>query len=266
MLPLSLSGEVHGNRYGAMSASGERGNGRLAGEVVAITGASRGLGAALAQAVAREGGAVAICARDGGALRRVEAEAEALGARVHAAVVDVADEAALREWVAGCTAAIGHPTVLINNASVLGPRVSLMEHPAEEWRRTLEINLTGSFLAARAVLPGMLAAGYGSIVQVSSGAAIVPRTRWGAYSVSKLAADGLALNLAAELRGSGVRVNVVDPGAMRTGMRAEAYPEEDPLTLKTAERTVGPFLWLASRESAAATGQRLHADEWNSNQ
>lgn len=245
-----------------MGRGSGRAGGRLAGEVVAITGASRGLGAALALAAAREGADLALCARSGGALERVAGEARAAGARVVARAVDVGDGAALRRWVESAAADLGHPTVLINNASLLGSRAPLAEQPEEEWREVIEVNLTGSFLAARAALPGMLERGRGSIVQVSSGAAVVPRRRWGAYAISKLAVEGLALNLATELEGTGVRVNVVDPGAMRTEMRASAYPREDPETLKTPEETVEIFLWLAGEGSSGASGQRFQADEW----
>src|SRR5690554_1975855 len=108
----------------------------------------------------------------------------------------------------------------------------------------------------------MLPAGNGSIINVSSGAAIPPRPGWGAYAVSKYALEGFSRNLAAELEGSGIRVNIVDPGAMRTDMRAAAYPDEDPGTLKEPEAIAPLFLWLAGDGSQGTTGQRFQADEW----
>lgn len=229
---------------------------------VLITGASRGLGAALAVAFGRRGARVAICARSGDSLRGVSAEVQEAGGTCLPAAVDVTDTDAVERWADEAARELGEPAVLINNASVLGPRAPLAEHSPGEWRETLDVNLTGTFLVTRAVLPRMLRAGQGSIVNVSSGAAVPPRTRWGAYAVSKLALEGFTQNLAAELDGTGVRVNAVDPGAMRTGMRATAYPEEDPRTLKRPEDTVGVFLWLASPASRGVTGERLRADDW----
>jgi NAD(P)-dependent dehydrogenase (short-subunit alcohol dehydrogenase family) len=229
---------------------------------VMITGASRGLGAALARAFGEAGAAVAVCGREAAALERVAAEVRAGGGRCTARVVDVRDAAALDGWVAAVEAEWGSPSVLINNASILGPRVPLAEHPADAWREVMDVNLTGAFFAARAVLPSMTARGEGSIVNVSSGAAVPPRRAWGAYAVSKAALEAFSRNLAAELEGTGVRVNVVDPGAMRTGMRATAYPDEDPDTLDPPASVAGVFLWLAGDASRGVSGERFRAAEW----
>lgn len=234
----------------------------LDGRTVLITGASRGLGAALAEAFAHAGARVALCARRAEALRAVAARLRAAGAVCLARAVDVRREAEIARWVQEAERTLGPPAVLVNNASVLGRRVPLAEHSPEEWRQTLEINLTGAFLAARAVLPAMLRRGDGAIINVSSGAAVLPRVRWGAYSVAKYALEGLSWNLAAELEGTGVRVNVVDPGAMRTSMRAAAYPQEDPASVKPPEAATGVFLWLASDAARGVTGRRFRADEW----
>lgn len=235
---------------------------RLTGRTVMITGASRGLGAALAVAAAERGARLALCARGGDALRRTAEEVRRHGASCVAAEVDVTDAAGTAEWVADTVRELGPPSVLINNASVLGPREPLARYPLERWREVIEVNLTGAFVVTSAALPHMLEAGEGSIVNVSSGAAVLPRVDWGAYSVSKHALEGWSVNLARELEGSGVRVNVVDPGAMRTGMRATAYPHENPADPKPPEDAVGVFLWLASSRSAGVTGRRFRADQW----
>jgi NAD(P)-dependent dehydrogenase (short-subunit alcohol dehydrogenase family) len=234
----------------------------LSGEVVMITGASRGLGRALAEAFAAAGAHVSGCARNRAGLLETERVLSERNLAMHLMAADITDESALKNWVEDVERVLGTPTVLINNASVLGPRVPLQNHDVGEWRRTLEINVTGSFLAARAVLPAMHRARRGSIIQLSSGAAVAPRSNWGAYSVSKIAADGLALNLAEEMKGSGVRVNIVDPGAMQTEMRADAYPDEDPSTLDPPEARVGVFLWLAGQAAEDITGQRFTARGW----
>lgn len=235
---------------------------RFDGAVVMITGASRGLGKALATAFSRAGATVSLCARSPSSLESICAEITAAGGRCLARSVDVRDEQAVNAWVTETVEALGTPTVLINNASLLGPRSPLADFPLDSWREVLEVNLTGTLVVSRAVLRPMREARQGSIINVSSGAAIPPRKEWGAYAVSKDALEGLSINLASELEGSGVRVNIVDPGAMRTGMRAAAYPSEDPDTLKRPD-TIGPlFLWLASDAAARVTGQRFQADDW----
>jgi NAD(P)-dependent dehydrogenase (short-subunit alcohol dehydrogenase family) len=154
----------------------------------------------------------------------------------------------------------GRIDVLVNNAGLLGPRVPIEEYPEDEWRKVLEANLTGPFLVARAVVPYMPEGG--SIVNVTSGVSIEGRPRWGAYSVSKFGVEGLTQILAAELEERGIRVNSVDPGGMRTQMRAAAYPDEDPNTLVTPEENTAVFLYLASDESRNVTGERFKAQEF----
>jgi NAD(P)-dependent dehydrogenase (short-subunit alcohol dehydrogenase family) len=232
----------------------------LADRVVLITGASRGLGAALALAFAAAGARLALCARDARRLEAVAARARERGAECLEHIVDIRDEPALARWAAAARERWGTVDVLINNASVLGPRVPLADHPADAWREVMEVNLTGAFLATRAVLPAMLDAGRGVILNVSSGAAIPPRREWGAYAVSKHALEGFTLNLAAELEGTGIRVHAVDPGAMRTSMRAAAYPAEAPEQVKPADAAAAVFLWLATCPADVASGTRFRAD------
>ena len=227
-----------------------------------ITGGSEGLGLALGMGFAAAGARVSICARNGQALERARERIAETGGDCLAIPLDVTDEPAVTRWVERTAGELGDPSVLINSASILGDRVELSQYSVETWRAVIEVNLTGAFLVTRAVLPRMLASGRGSVVNVSSGAALPPRTRWGAYAVSKLALDGFTINLAEELKGTAIRVNAVDPGSMRTGMRAAAYPEEDPATVKTPEANLPVFLWLASDESTGVSGRRIVAAAW----
>src|SRR5581483_1297243 len=125
--------------------------------------------------------------------------------------------------------------VLINNASILGPRETIQNYSEETWRQVIEINLNGSVYFAKAVLRPMLEAKSGVIVNVSSGAGIKGKKRWGAYAASKFALEGFTQVLRDELLDSHIRVHAFDPGAMQTDMRASAYPNEDPTQHPTPE-------------------------------
>jgi NAD(P)-dependent dehydrogenase (short-subunit alcohol dehydrogenase family) len=234
----------------------------LKGLPVMVTGASRGLGRALAEAYAAAGARLVLCARGEADLARVAESLERTGADVEWAAADVGDEEAIGGLVARAADRFGPIRALVNNASVLGPRVPLRDHPLDAWRQVLEVNVTGTLIPTLAVLPGMRDGGGGSVITVSSGVGNVARGRWGAYAVSKWAVEGFSRNLALEEEGAGVRVNIVDPGRLRTGMRRAAYPEEDPTEPTPPEEAVGVFLWLASPASAGVTGQRFHALEW----
>jgi NAD(P)-dependent dehydrogenase (short-subunit alcohol dehydrogenase family) len=232
----------------------------LEGKVALITGASQGLGRALAIAYAKEGARVVINARSEESIRPVAEEAESPGAEVLALAADVAKSADVERVVDAAAQRFGRIDVLVNNAGVLGPRVEILEYPEEEWRRVIEANLTGPFLISKAVVPHMPEGG--SIVNVVSGVSVEGRAEWGAYSVSKFGVEGLTQILASELEDRGIRVNAVDPGGMRTGMRAAAYPEEDPMTRITPEENTEVFLYLASDESRDVSGQRFKAQEF----
>jgi NAD(P)-dependent dehydrogenase (short-subunit alcohol dehydrogenase family) len=232
----------------------------LEGKVAMITGASQGLGRALALAFAREGAQVVINARSEESICPVAEEAGSLGAEVLALAADVSRSADVERLVGAAMERFGHVDVLVNNAGVLGPRVPMEEYPEDEWRRVIDANLTGPFLVTKAAIPHMPDGG--SIVNVVSGVSVEGRARWGAYSVSKFGVEGLTKILAAELEERGIRANAVDPGGMRTEMRAAAYPEEDPMTRITPEENTDVFLYLASDESKGVTGQRFKAQEF----
>jgi NAD(P)-dependent dehydrogenase (short-subunit alcohol dehydrogenase family) len=232
----------------------------LEGKVAMITGASQGLGRALALAYAKEGASIVINSRSEGSIRRVAEEAESLGAEVLALAADVSRGADVERLVDKAAQTFGRIDVLVNNAGLLGPRVAIEEYPEDEWRRIIDANLTGPFLVSKAVIPRMPQGG--SIVNVVSGVSVEGRAEWGAYSVSKFGVEGLTQILAAELKERGIRVNAVDPGGMRTEMRAAAYPEEDPITRIVPEENTDVFLYLAADESKDITGERFKAQEF----
>lgn len=234
----------------------------LGGKVVLVTGASQGLGRALALACAKERASLVLNSRSEEGVRPVAEEAEKLGAEAIPFAADVSRGADVQRMVDAAVERFGKIDVLVNNAGLLGPRVRIEDYPEDEWRRIIDANLTGPYLVSKAVIPHLSEGG--SIVNVVSGVSVEGRPEWGAYSVSKFGVEGLTQILAAELEGRGIRVNAVDPGGMRTDMRAAAYPEEDPQTRITPEENTAVFLYLASDESKGVTGQRFKAQEFAS--
>ncbi|HEX2108236.1 MAG TPA: SDR family NAD(P)-dependent oxidoreductase [Rubrobacteraceae bacterium] len=232
----------------------------LEGKVAMVTGASQGLGRALALAYAREGAMLVINSRNYESIRDVVDEIHSLGVEVFGIGADVTSSSDVEDLVDVAVEHYDRIDVLVNNAGLLGPRVAIEEYPEDEWRRVLDANLTGPFLVSKAAIPYMREGA--SIVNVTSGVSIEGRAQWGAYSVSKFGMEGLTQILAAELKDRGIRVNSVDPGGMRTGMRAVAYPDEDPSTRITPEENTAVFLYLASNESRDITGERFKAQEF----
>jgi NAD(P)-dependent dehydrogenase (short-subunit alcohol dehydrogenase family) len=230
------------------------------GKVVMITGASRGLGRALALVFAREGANLAINSRSEDSLGPVAGEAEEIGAEVLAVPADVSVVSDVERLVDESVRHFGRIDILVNNAGLLGPRVPIEEYPEDEWRWVLDANLTAPFLLSKAVIPHLPEGG--SIINVTSGVSVEGRAEWGAYSVSKFGLEGLTQILAAELKDRGIRVNSVDPGGMRTEMRAAAYPDEDPMSRITPEENTAVFRYLASDESRNVTGERFKAQEF----
>lgn len=235
---------------------------KLTGKVALITGGSRGIGRAIAGAYADQGAEVFICGRNPRDLTCAIEEIRLVGGVIDGASGDIAEPADVRRIVGQAVARFGTIDVLVNNASLLGPRVILADYEFTAWRKVLGTNLNGLFLVTHEVLPIMLARRSGAIINLTSGVGRVGKARWGAYAVSKAALEGFTQVLADEVRAEGIRVNSVNPAATRTEMRAEAYPAEDPMTLPTPESIMPIFVYLASDESAEVSGQALNAREW----
>lgn len=233
---------------------------RLQGLVTIVTGASQGLGRAIALRFAREGAHVVICGRDARTIEEAARDIRRSGS-VEALRADVSVDRDV-DRLAATALAKGRLDVLVNNASVLAPRAPLHQVRIPDWDLNMAVNVRGPFLCTRAVLPHMLKQRAGSIINVSSGAGKREAADWGAYAVSKFAVEGLTKVTAGETRGTGVRANAVNPGGLRTRMRAAAYPDEDPMTLPTPDEITGIFLFLASGASHDVTGQSLDAPDW----
>jgi 3-oxoacyl-[acyl-carrier protein] reductase len=188
----------------------------LNGKVIIVTGASRGIGAAAAAALAKAGATVVLTARDGKLTGEV---ARSIGGSASAHACDVADYAAFATLVAETKSRFGRLDVLVNNAGVIEPIATIAESDPATWARNIDINLTGAYHAIRAVLPGMLAAGGGTIVNVSSGAAIRPLAGWSAYCSAKAGLHMLTRAIALETAGKGIRVFGFQPGTTDTDMQ-----------------------------------------------
>ena len=239
-----------------------QGRNELLGKVALVTGASRGIGRAVASAYVREGARVLICARNESELNRAVADMARGDGEIAGFSGDVSRVEDVRRMVHMAVRRFGGIHILVNNAGILGPRVTVAEYPLEDWQEVIRINLTGPFVVTQEVLQVMMPGGQGSIINVSSGVGRFGKARWGAYAVSKFGVEGFTQVLAEELKETGVRVNCVNPGATRTAMRACAFPAEDPNTLPAPEDITDVFVYLASDESAGINGTSLDAQEW----
>lgn len=201
---------------------------------VMVTGASRGLGRALCEELARRGARVVGVARGAEDLEASMGAIRDAGGVAHGVVGDVGDPDAAARIVGEATALVGPIDALVQNASVLGPVPlrPLAELTGAEVARVFEVNALGPLRLARALVGGMALRGRGAVLAISSDAAVAAYPGWGAYGASKAALDHLHRVLAAELDGTGVRVAVVDPGEMDTRMHEDAIPDADPATLR----------------------------------
>lgn len=229
-----------------------------------LTGASRGLGLALARRLADRGHPVILVARDLTPLQAAAADLRARGGIAHAVAGDVGRPDDARAIAARATALVGRVGLVIHNASTLGPlpMPALADTTPEALREVLEVNVVGPFRLTRALLGGLALGQGGTVLHVSSDAAVEAYPGWGAYSVSKAALDHLARLWAAELAGAGVRVLSVDPGEMDTQMHADAVPDADRSTLADPDDVAGRIVALLEDVEGAPSGSRVVAAQW----
>lgn len=234
----------------------------LAKQVAIVTGGGRGFGRAIAELLAALGTSVVIASRNAPELDLVVKEIKQRGGRALAQTADVSDERQVQELVLATERWVGPPTILVNNAGVLDPVGPLAQSSGASWLRNIAVNVGGTYLATRAVLPGMLDRDYGRIVNISSGAADRASAGWSAYCAAKAAVDQLTRVLAIEMEGTGVTVAAFHPGFTQTPTQ-EQLPDPSAavrvvtyLCLPTTSRN-GAILEIGDEEVAKAAETAL---------
>jgi NAD(P)-dependent dehydrogenase (short-subunit alcohol dehydrogenase family) len=228
---------------------------RLAGRLALVTGATRGIGRAVALAYAREGAHLILVGRTAGALEEMDDEIRTLGAGATLLTLDLKRHDKIDALGPTIYQRWQKLDILVGNAGILGPLTPLGHLAAEAWDEVLAVNLTANWRLIRTLDPLLRASNAGRVIFVSSGVAARPRAYWGPYAVSKAALEALVRTYADEVANTSVRANLVNPGPTRTRMRAQAYPGEDPATLKTPEDVTDTFVRLA--EPACTDNGRL---------
>lgn len=247
---------------------------RLTGQWAIVTGAGYGIGRAIATALAREGAAVALAGRSVAKLEATSAALQAQGTRTLVVECDVRREADVARLVRDVHARDGRIDVLVSNSGIAGPTAPVQDVTLDDWNDTLATNLTGAFLAARAVAPHMIAAQRGAIVHIGSVAGRIGYPLRSPYAASKWAMIGFSHSLAAELGPHGVRVNVVMPGStegermervIATRATAQGVPDDEarrwytnqiPLgRMVSADEVAQAVVFLASDDASGITGQ-----------
>ena len=238
---------------GQVARRARRNTNGLAGTVTLVTGGGRGLGRLIAHTLARQGATVALLARSRDELAATVEEIERAGGVAAAAAADVTDETATVVALAELRSRLGNIDVLVNNAGVQGPIGPLWDADATEWWRAIEVNLGGSFALIRMVLPEMIAAGHGRILNITSNAGVYRWPLMSAYVASKAALVKLTETLAAETKPYGVSIFSVDPGLLPIGLSDAALSRS--VGPETAEGRV--FAWIRER---LASGQGADPD------
>ncbi len=231
-----------------------------------ITGASRGLGRALALRLAAAGSRVVLVARRADPLEAVVAELQQAGLEAYGVPGDIGELDDAHRIAGQAAALVGPVDILVHNASTLGPTPLrlLLDTDCEDLTRVLETNLVGPFRLTKIVAGSMALRGTGVILHVSSDAAVSAYPNWGAYGISKAAQDQLSRILAAELAGTQVRVLAVDPGEMDTEMHRDALPDADRASLARAEDVAARLVAMIRDERDAPNGARLEVAAWGS--
>ena len=238
----------------------------LAGRTILVTGAGDGIGRSVARTCAEFGANVVLLGRT---QHKLEAVYDAIvsSTTTDPTIAPCDLESTTAEGYAELADMIvghyGRLDGLLHNAGALGPRVPLEHYPIAQWRQVMHVNVDALLLSTQALLPALRRASDASIVIASSSVGRRGRAYWGAYAVSKFAAEGFAEVLADELEHEGIRVATINPGATRTRMRAAAYPGEDPATVPTPETHLDLYLYLLGPAGRGRSELQWDARDWN---
>jgi len=227
-------------------ATEQTATGVLAGRIALVTGASRGIGRAVARRYAQEGADLILTARTVGALEELDDEIRAINGKTSLLVpMDLRNHDTIDQLGAGLYERYGKLDILVGNAGILGQMSPLTHTEPNTWQEVIDVNLTANWRLIRSLDPLLRQSAAGRAIFVSSGVARDTRAYWGAYAISKAALEMLVGIYAKENLQTNVRANLIDPGRTRTRMRATAYPGEDPQTLPAPEDVTEPFVRLA---------------------
>ena len=221
---------------------------RLAGRVALITGASRGIGAAVARRFAGEGARLILVARTQGGLEKVDDEIRAAYGEDAAATLvtlDLSRPGDIDRLAAAVAERFGRLDILVGNAALLGALAPMHQIAPDEWDRAIATNLTANWRLIRVFDQPLRSSDAGRAIFVTSGAARAARPYWGAYAASKAALETMVLSWAGETARTRMRINLINPGPTRTRMRAGAYPGEDPVGVKPPDAAAAAFVALA---------------------
>lgn len=233
----------------------------LGGRIALVTGASRGIGRAVALALAKAGAHVIITARSVAALEDLDDEIRNAGGAATLLQLDLAQGDRIDVLGPTIYQRWQHLDILVANAGVLGPLSPLPHITTEAWDEVMTVNLSANWRLIRTLDPLLRRAEAGRAIFVSSGAALAKNAYWGPYAVSKAGLEALVKTYAHEVASTAVRVNIVNPGPIRTGMRAKAFPGEDPATLATPEAIAPLFVELAL-PAHTGSGDVVNFKDW----
>ncbi len=226
-------------------------------QVILITGATGALGSVVAREFAQTQAYLALTGRSEEKLERLATETGLPAERIFTVAADVTQADGVENLVATVTARFGQVAVLLNVAGGWSGGKSVGETAVEDWDHMLALNLRSAFLLSRAVLPGMIEAGWGRIVHVSSKTAVEPRAKQAAYAVSKMGLITLTEVIAAEVKGSGITANVILPSIIDTPTNREFIPKADPAKWVPPERIAATMHFLCSDDAASINGARI---------
>ena len=221
-------------------------NGALQNRGALITGASRGIGAAIAKHFAKEGAHVILVARTVGGLEEVDDEIKKHGGSATLIPCDLNEFDRVDNMGPSLYERFGQLDIFVGNAAILGSMTPLVQYDSKTWHNVFNTNIHANWHLMRVVEPLLKLSDSGRAIFVSSAAAKKPKAYWGAYAITKSALETMAKVWASELENTSVRVNVLNPGPTRTAMRGTAFPGENPNTLKSADEVAGAFIELAS--------------------